>query len=218
MRRAKRYYHGRTMCACRILSLRRRVAFAIACHVLSSCAPSFSISAIYVVFYSKPHPMPHVPLLASWRSLTWRSECDAFLEIMHIIRCRSFVCFVCFFNNRSMVGTSISSTQKVLTVLLLLSTYTQEVLRVKREFIIFPGIFFCMHKQMVIASGSDNNHVSSRHSPRHFPEGNLVYICLYIIWCDLWVKEKGTCLTSGAPHRSKRRFTKKNGTLIVSRV
>ena len=27
---------------------------------------------------------------------------------------------------------------------------------------------------MVFASGSDNNHVSLRHSPRHFPEGNLV--------------------------------------------
>ena len=26
---------------------------------------------------------------------------------------------------------------------------------------------------VAIASGSDNNHVSLRHSPRHFPEGNL---------------------------------------------
>ena len=31
-------YRGRTMCACRILSLRWRVAFVIACHVLSSCS------------------------------------------------------------------------------------------------------------------------------------------------------------------------------------
>ena len=35
-----------------------------------------------------------------------------------------------------------------------------------------------MYKQMAIASGSDNNHVSLRHSPRHFPEGNLVYASL----------------------------------------
>ena len=71
-----------------------------------------------------------------------------------------------FLNNRSVVGTSIASTQ-----------YTQEVLRVKWLIIIFPGKFCCMYKQMVIASGSDNNHVSLRHSPRHFPEGNLVYLC-----------------------------------------
>ena len=31
-----------------------------------------------------------------------------------------------------------------------------------------------MYKQIVIASGSDNNHVSLRHSPRQFPEENLV--------------------------------------------
>ena len=47
----------------------------------------------------------------------------------------------------------------------------------KCEFIIFPGIFFCMYKQLAIAPGSDNNHVSLRQSPRHFPEGNLV--CVY---------------------------------------
>ena len=167
------------MCACRILSLRRRVAFAIACHVLSSCS-QFSIGAINVVFYSKPHPTPHVPLLASWRSLTWRSKCDALLEIIHIIRCKSFVCCVYFLNNRSVVGTSISSTQKVLKVLLLIIEYTR-VLRVKCDFIIFPSIFFCMYrtnKWSSIASGSDHNHVSLRHSPRHFPERNLVAIIL----------------------------------------
>ena len=33
-----------------------------------------------------------------------------------------------------------------------------------------------MYKQMAIASGNDiNSNVSWRHSPRHFPEGNLVY-------------------------------------------
>ena len=47
---------------------------------------------------------------------------------------------------------------------------TQEVLRVKCEYNIFPGNFFCMYEQMVIASGSDKNHVSLRHSSRHFPD------------------------------------------------
>ena len=37
VRRAKRY-RGRTMCACRTLSIMRRIAFVIACHVLSSCS------------------------------------------------------------------------------------------------------------------------------------------------------------------------------------
>ena len=58
----------------------------------------------------------------------------------------------------------------MLKVLLLSTSYTQEVLRVKCEFIIFPGKFFLYVKTnvMVIALGSDNN-VSLRHSPRHFP-------------------------------------------------
>ena len=38
-----------------------------------------------------------------------------------------------------------------------------------------------MYKEMVIASGSDNNNVTLRHSPRHFPEGNLVFY--KIIFC-----------------------------------
>ena len=29
-----------------------------------------------------------VPLLASWRSLSWNLNCDALLEIIHIIRCK----------------------------------------------------------------------------------------------------------------------------------
>ena len=39
----------------------------------------------------------------------------------------------------------------------------------------FGQVFFFKYKQMVIGSGSDNNNVFLRHSPRHFPEGNLVY-------------------------------------------
>ena len=38
---------GRTMCACRILSLRRRVAFVIACHVLSSCSLVLNTCSLY---------------------------------------------------------------------------------------------------------------------------------------------------------------------------
>ena len=106
-------------------------------------APSFLIRAVYIAFYSKPHPTPHVPLLASWRSLTWRSKCDAILEIIHIIRCKSFVCFVYFLNNRSAVGTSISSTQLVLKVLDYIAIeYTQEVLRVKCETVVLSGQVF----------------------------------------------------------------------------
>ena len=77
----------RTMCACRILSLRRRVAFVIACHVLSSCPLVLNTCSLHNI-----NPTPHVPLLASWRSLTCSSKCDALLEIIHIIRCNSFVC------------------------------------------------------------------------------------------------------------------------------
>ena len=52
--------------------------------------------------------------------------------------------------------------------------YTQEVLfvRVKCEFIIFPGKFllYVIQTKMVIASGSENI-VSLRHSPRHLLPG-----------------------------------------------
>ena len=36
-----------------------------------------------------------------------------------------------------------------------------------------------MYKQMVIASGSDNN-AYLRHSPKHFPEDNLVFMYTYV--------------------------------------
>ena len=63
------------------------------------------------------------------------------------------------------------------------SEWTQEVLRVKCEFIIFWASFFGMYKQIVIASGSDNNYLSLRHPPRHFPEGDLVY---FIVALSRW--------------------------------
>ena len=71
---------GPCACACCTLSLRRRVAFYChsMCHVLL-----FSCS---LVLRYVPHLTQHVPLLASWRSLIiWSSNCDALLEIIHIM-------------------------------------------------------------------------------------------------------------------------------------
>ena len=167
------------MCACRILSLRRRVAFLSQPVTCCPLAPSFSIRALYVIFYSKPHPTPHVPLLASWRSLSCSSKCDALLEIIHIIRCKSFVCcqvVSCVFSqqqiDRGHVYIEYPKSAKGAAI-----EYTQEeVLRVKC--FIFPGIFFlCVQTNaMVIASGCDNN-VSLRHSPWQFPEGTCTATC-----------------------------------------
>ena len=52
VRRAKRYYRGRTMCACRILPLRWRVAFVIAFHVfLSSCSLVLDTCSLHIFFF-----------------------------------------------------------------------------------------------------------------------------------------------------------------------
>ena len=65
------------------------------------------------------------------------------------------------------------------STVLLLSTSTPKektftyVLLVKMRIVSPRAVFFCVYKQMVIASGSDDN-VPWRHSPGHFPEGNLV--------------------------------------------
>ena len=45
-----------------------------------------------------PHPTPHVPLLASWRFLRWSSNCDALLEIIHIIIFVVSIGAVCIFS------------------------------------------------------------------------------------------------------------------------
>ena len=72
-----------------------------------------------------PHLTPHVPLLASWRSLiSWSSNCDALLEIVHIIRCKSFVCVIkwcCVFSQEQICRGQvyIEYSQKVLKVVLL---------------------------------------------------------------------------------------------------
>ena len=79
----------------------------------------FSLARVVVLLLScsqyVPHPTPHVALLASWRSISWSSNCDAHhLEVIHIIRCKSFVLSsgaVCIFSRRTdtAVGTSVSS-------------------------------------------------------------------------------------------------------------
>ena len=115
----KKRYRLRTMCACRIFSLRRRVAFAIACHVSASCSLVLNTSTLHNFAQQAASHATRAPSRFSWRSPRWSSKCDALLEIIHIIRCKSFVCCAYFLNNRSVVGASISSTQKVLEVLLL---------------------------------------------------------------------------------------------------
>ena len=84
-----------------------------------------------------PHLTPHVPLLASGRSLiSWSSNCNALLEIIHIIRCKSFVCVinsdgaVCIFSrtDRPWAYVYLEYTQNVLKVLLL-STPKKHFLR-----------------------------------------------------------------------------------------
>ena len=76
-------------CATRHMSCIRRVYYALWSRTCRPCfVPGFSpsrgvhlvehylfsqagrpIHALCIIFYSKPHPTPHVPLVASWRSL-----------------------------------------------------------------------------------------------------------------------------------------------------
>ena len=155
MRRARRYNRSRTMCECRILSLRLRVAFAVDCHVLSPCSLVLNIGAIYVVFYSKPHPTPHVLIHASRRSLTWRSKCDALLEIIHNIRCKSFCVLssgaVCIFSttHRSWARLEYPKSATSTTAI----EYTQEVLRVRCNSLFFRArCFFVCTKRWSLRS------------------------------------------------------------------
>ena len=125
-------------------------------------------------FQYVPHPTPHVPLLASWRSLSWSSKCDALLEIIHIIRCKSFVCcqvVLCAFSQQQIGRGNVSIEYPKSAKSTAIKKYSQEesVVRVKCEFIVFPSSFFCMmYKQMVIACGSDNN----ENSPTY------LYVCV----------------------------------------
>ena len=79
-----------------------------------------------------PHPTPHVPLLASWRSLSWSSNCDALLDIIlsYGVPGKSFVCYqvvLCIFSrtgrswarlyrvySKSAKSTAIEYTQEIL--------------------------------------------------------------------------------------------------------
>ena len=112
-----------------------------------------------------PHPTPHVPLLAIWRSLkSWSSNCDALLEIAHIIRCKSFVCYqamLCVLSPRQ-IGCGhvyIEYTQKVLK-LLILSTPKKYCAGNNMQIHYFSGHAFCVmynQKLSFIASGSVNS-------------------------------------------------------------
>ena len=126
------------MCPCRILSLYGGELLLPYPVPYCSLAPSPSIGAIYVLFCSKLHPTPHVSFLASWRSLTRRSKCDALLEIIHIIRCKVlFVVGIFSTTDRSWARLSRVPKNSRST-----AVGTQEILRVKRELIFFPGKFF----------------------------------------------------------------------------
>ena len=114
---------GRTMCVrVLILSLRRRISFLVI--IFSSSRVIVFLIPQYVSHPTPSHPTPHVVLLAAWRCLSWSSSCDANLEIIHIIRCKSFVCcqvVLCIFSQQQ-IGLGhvyIEYTQKVVRVLLM---------------------------------------------------------------------------------------------------
>ena len=112
---------GPCACACCILSSRRRVAFFW--HSICQCVFVLLLPRSQYV----PHPMPHVPLLASWRSLSWSSNCEALLEIIHIIRCEKIVFYqveLCVFYQEQIGRGHVyieytRNTRKVLKLLLL---------------------------------------------------------------------------------------------------
>ena len=176
---------GRAMCV-RVLYPLFTATSCFFCH-------SIYMSRVIVLLLPRspyvPHLTPHVLLVASWRSLiiSWSSNCDALLEIIHIIRCKIFVCVlssgaVCIFSrtDRSWARLYRVYPKGAIKVLLLLSTTNKYFfVRVKCEFITFPGKFFLyvlLQTKMVIASGSENN-VSLRHSPRHLLPGGEP--CIY---------------------------------------
>ena len=80
-----------TMCVRVLYPLFFTAASCLFCHsiYMSRVIVLLLIHSQYV-----PHPTPHdVPFLASWRSLSWSSNCDPLLESIHIIRCKSFLCY-----------------------------------------------------------------------------------------------------------------------------
>ena len=129
-----------------------------------------------------PHLTPHVPLLASWRSLSRSSNCDALLEIIHIIRCESFVFQVvpCVFSQQQ-IGHGhvyIEYTQKVLKVLLL-STPKKYCAGKTRTHYFSGQVFFCiMYKQKwslrPVVKITKIMCPCATPLGTYFPEGNLV--------------------------------------------
>ena len=128
-----------------------------------------------------PHPTPHVPLLASWRSLGWRSNCDALLEIIHITRCKSFVCYqvvLCIFSQEQ-IGRGhvyVEHTQKVLKVLLL--STPKKYCASKMRIHYFPGqLFFMIYKRKwSLRPVVKTTCLCATPLGAYFPEGNLVYV------------------------------------------
>ena len=135
---------GPCACACCILSLRRRVVFFVIDDVTCSCllALLFSIRAASHATRTCPFSLPDCRSL-----LSWSLNCDALLEIIHIIRGKSFVCYqvvLCVFS-QVQIGRGrvfIECTQKVLKILLLGTPKKYFFVRVKCDFTFFPGEFF----------------------------------------------------------------------------
>ena len=133
-----------------------------------------------------PHLTPHVPLLAFWGSLiSWSSNCDALLEILHIIRCKIFVCYqavLCVFSQEQ-IGRGhvyIKYTQKVLKILLVNTPKKYCAGEMRIHYFSGQVFLYVLQTKMVIASGGENN-VSLRHSPRHLLPGGepcTLYTCV----------------------------------------
>ena len=127
-----------------------------------------------------PHPTPHVPLLASWRSISWSSNCDALFEIIHIIRCKSFVCYQVLCFSQEQIGRGhvyIEYTQKVPKVLLL--STPKKYCAGKMRIHYFSGqFFFCMMYKQNWSLRPVARIMCPCSNPlgTDFPEGNLVNV------------------------------------------
>ena len=85
-----------------------------------------------------------------------------------------------------------------------------------------------MYKEMVIASGSDINNVSLRHSPRHFPEGNLVIFThlrpqrqffTEYFFCLILRRSQMTKQQQSRQHaESKKRYYRRGRTMCACRI
>ena len=120
-------------------------------------------------------------LLASWRSLSCSSSCDA-LEIIHIIHCgvKSFVCYQVVLWISSRTDRSWARLiEYVLKVLLLSTPKKYFSVPVKRDFIIFSGQVFFVRSMYYKQKWSSRRVVKilcpcATPLGTYFPEGNLV--------------------------------------------